>query len=351
MAGQQQNDSSNDALYVGGFLLLLYVLLVAFFGETVTAWHLKLRALWAHLGDMVLPGSKYSQLLVFIDTYAPREWLNRSKMLNQLSKDLRLVMFIPLASIFGFYAFRVWNKNPSKGLRRIHDRVSLIKSEVKIWPWIAPVVELDLVKESIDEGKWAMAKMPVDFAKKYRLLDGREINKLRTEKLFASQLGKLWEGPDKLPRHARALLACFIAQACRDKDGAREGLKTLAVTVPTGKPDYDFADGLLKKHMNDERIQHIFKNHAYVITVMSAMLELARTNGVLPPAYFVWLRPLNRTMWYALNNVGRRTPFSEVAGIHAHYLAEKVAGHRIERPYVVEAGKALERALREYKFD
>ena len=51
MAGQQQNDSSNDALYVGGFILLLYVILLAFFGETLTAWHLKTRELWAMLGD------------------------------------------------------------------------------------------------------------------------------------------------------------------------------------------------------------------------------------------------------------------------------------------------------------
>lgn len=351
MAGQQQNDSSNDALYVGGFILLLYVILLAFFGETLTAWHLKTREGWAAVADWLLPGKKYETLRTVIDMYAPREWLERKGMLAQLSKDLRLVMFVPLATLFGFYAFRVWSKNPAKGLRRKHDRVSLIRSEVRVWPWIAPVVKLDLVKESIDEGKWAMARMPVDFAKKYRLLDGREINKLRTEKLFASQLGKLWEGPDRMPRHARALFACFIAQACRDKDGARDGLRALALSTAEGKPDYGFADVLIKKHINDERLQPIFEKHAYVITVMSAALELARKNGVLPPAYFLWLRPLNRSMWYALNNVGRRTPFPEIAGVHAHYLAEKVAGHRIERPYVVEAVKALERALREYKFD
>lgn len=351
MAGQQQNENGNDALYVGGFLLLIYVLLLTFFGEAVTSWHLKLRAGWAWLANALLPGDPFQKMLLAMETYAPREWLNAPGMIDQVSVDLRWVMFPPLALVFGFYAYRVWKKNPSKGLRRMHDRQSLIQSEVRVWPWIAPVVKLDLVNTSIDDGKWAMARMPVDFAKRYRLLDGREANKLRTGKFFASQLGKLWEGPDKLPRHVRALFACFIAQACRDKDGARDGLRTLALSMAEGKPDYGFVDKLLEKHLNDARIAPVFEKHAYVVTVLSACLELARKNGVLPPAYFVWLRPLNRSLWYVLNNVGRRTAFSEVAGVHAHFLAEKVAGHRIEQPYVDEARKALERALREYKFD
>lgn len=351
MSNQQQADSGNEALYVGGFLLLLYVIAVMFFGEQIATVHLWTRKMWALAASTVLPFETFSKLLVSIESFAPREWMNAPGALTQLSKDLRWVMFVPLGTVFGFYAWRVWRAQPTKNLRRVLTREKLLKSEVSIWPWIAPVVELDIVKMSIDEGKWAMARTPIDFARKYRLLDGQSLNKLRAEKLFASQLGKLWEGPERLPSHVRALFACFIAQACRDKDGARDGLRVLAVSHAAGKPDHSFADGLLKKHMGDERLAPIFENHAYVVTVVCAALELARTNGVLPPAYFLWLRPLNRPLWYALNNVGRRTPFCETAGVHGHYLAEKVAGHRIERPYVTESVKALERALREYKFD
>lgn len=351
MSNQQQNDSGNEAMYVGGFLILLYVIALMFFGEQIAGVHLWTRKMWALGASTFLPFDVFDEILVAIESYAPREWMSKKGMLAQLSKDLRWVMFIPLGGIFMWYARKVWRAMPTKNLRRVLTREKLIESEVKIWPWIAPVVKLDIVKMSIDEGKWAMAKTPIDFSRKYRLLDGRELNKLRAEKLFASQLGRLWEGPDRLPAHVRALFACFIAQACRDKDGARDGLRSLAVSHASGKPDYDFVGPLLKKHMGDERLVPLFEKHAYVVTVLCASLELARSNGVLPPAYFLWLRPLNRPMWYALNNVGRRTPFCETAGVHGHYLAEKVAGHRIERPYVIEAVKALERALREYKFD
>lgn len=351
MSSQQPADSSNDAIYVAGFLMLLYVVMVIFFGETIAAFHLKVREGWAALGAALFHSEKFELLKIRLETYAPREWMNTRGAIAQVSKDLRFLMFLPMGSIFGYYAYRVWTKNPGRSLRRDHTRKSLIKSEVRLWPWIAPVVDLDIVSFPIDSGKWAMAKKPVDFAKKYRLIDGREVNKIRTEKFFSSQLGKLWEGPEKLPSHVRALFACFIAQACRDKDGAREGLATLALSVWTGKPNYQFVEPLLQKHMGNKLLEPVFEKHAYVVTVLSAVLELARQTGVLPPAYFIWLRPMHRSLWYALNNVGRRTPFCETAGVHAHYLAEKVAGHRIERPYVIEAVKALERALREYKFD
>lgn len=351
MANQQQGDSGSDTLYVAGALMVLYIVAVTFFGEQITAAHLWVRKCWAMLAAAITPFEIYDTIVVSIRSYAPREWMNQEGALSALSRDLRWVMFVPMGGLFAWYAHRVWKAQPAKNLRRTLDRRKIIESEVRIWPWIAPVVKLDLVAQPIHEGRWAMARTPVDFARKYRLLDGREVNKLRTEKFFSSQLGKLWEGPDRLPRHVRALFACFIAQACRDKDGARDGLRTLALSHADGKPDYAFVQPLLDKHLGDERLAPLFRNHAYAVTVLCAALELARSNGVLPPAYFLWLRPLNRPLWYALNNVGRRTPFCDAAGVHAHYLAEKVAGHRIERPYVVEAAKALERALREYKFD
>lgn len=351
MAGQQENDKSNDLIYVGGFVLLVYILLLTFFGEYVAGFHLMVRGWWADLGAVLWPWGKFQTIALKIDTYAPREWMATSGAIDRVSKDLRWIMFPPLALAFAFYAWRVWKKNPSKGLRRIHSRQSLIRSELGLWPWLAPVDKLDLVAMPIDEGDWAVAKTPVDFAKRYRLLNGRELHALRAEKFFASQLGPLWEGPEKLPRHARALFACFVAQACRDKDGARDGLRTLAETMAKNKPDYGFVEPLLQKHMSDPRLAPIFERHAYAVTVLCAMLEMARQNGVLPPAYFIWMRPLNRSLWYALNGMGRRTPFCENAGVHAHYLAEKVMGRRMELPYVKQAMLALQRALREYKFD
>ena len=64
-------------------------------------------------------------------------------------------------------------------------------------------------------------------------------------------------------------------------------------------------------------------------------------------ADFLWLKPVDRRLWYTLNSVGRQTPFAEVAGIFAHWIAEKEAGRKLLVPMVDEATKALEIVLTE----
>jgi intracellular multiplication protein IcmP len=48
-----------------------------------------------------------------------------------------------------------------------------------------------------------------------------------------------------------------------------------------------------------------------------------------------------------LNTVGRQTPFVEVAGPFAHWVAEKQIGRRLLVPMVEEATNALELSLKE----
>lgn len=347
---QAQNDPAVEMVWIlVGIFILIFVIKI-FFGDQLVAAFLMLRLGWANLFSLVFHTEGLAHAKLAIETYDPKEWGSRD--LSALSQTLRPYMIVPLGGLFGWYAYRVWKRNPSNSYRRVHTRQTLCQSEVRQWPWIAPILNLDLVKESIDTGKWAMGKTPLVFARHYQLLDdGKTLNHKRAEKLFASQLGGLWDGPDKLRPHVRALFACFIAQACRDKDGARDGLRTLALGMASKKVDYGFVDPLLKKHYNDPRVQEFLGKNAYTTTVMCAAVAKARLTGVLPPAYFVWLRPVDRSLWYALNGVGRRTPFCETAGIHAHRLAEEVAGHAIERPYVIEAVKGLEKALRDVKFD
>ncbi len=112
-------------------------------------------------------------------------------------------------------------------------------------------------------------------------------------------------------------------------------------------------DELLKKHYNTKAVQKIVQGHAYVLTVMAAMLKGARDDGVQASADFLWLKPMDRRLWYTLNTVGRQTPFIEVAGIFAHWRAEQEAQKRLVVPMVEEATNAVQLALKEvlYKRD
>lgn len=351
MAGQGQGqgqDSSSDVIWLLGILLVAYLLIKFFFGAYVTEFYLYTRLLWVKAFYFVFHTKALHHAYEALEQYPPDEW--NAVAINNLASSLKYYL-LPLFGLpLAYYAYRVRDKNPVGKFKRQLDRPSLNRSEVKLVPWIAPVIHRNLIDLPIDQGPWAMGKKPLEFAHDYRLIQGKNLDALRAEKLFASQLGPLWEGPDKLKPHLRALFACFIAQVCNDKKAARQALATLTRSIAAGKPDYGFVDGYLKKYYPQEAVQALVTKHAYVTTVMCATLEQARRVGILPPNYFVWLRPVHRSLWYTLDCLGRRTFFPEVAGIHAHLLAEKVSGHAIERPFVHSAVKGMDLAIHEVAF-
>ena len=87
--------------------------------------------------------------------------------------------------------------------------------------------------------------------------------------------------------------------------------------------------------------------HAYVLTTMATLLQMARTDGVVATADFLWLKPVDRRLWYMLNSIGRQTVVPEISGPYAHWLAEKKIGRPLVAPMVKEAVTGLEAAVAE----
>ena len=85
--------------------------------------------------------------------------------------------------------------------------------------------------------------------------------------------------------------------------------------------------------------------HAYVSTLLASLLEAAREGGVLATAEFIWLKPLNRKLWYLLNSVGRQTAVIEAAGPFSHWLAEKRVKRALKVPMIKTAVDALEESI------
>lgn len=275
----------------------------------------------------------------------------------------------PFVGLMLLLAGIVYFGSTTRIFKRIYSMKMLADLEYPNWPQITPVIGLDLLKQDIDKGPWAMAMTPMQFCKRYHLL--QEVRPQRVEgmrrsewdridvvlkrgdatRIFIMQLGPLWQGPDRLPPYARALLAAFAARVNADSAGSKL-IMQMAATC-RGKMDFSGTDELLKKHYKTKPIQKIVNSHAYMLTVMAAMLEAARDDGVQASSDFLWLKPLDRRLWYTLNTVGRQTPFVEVAGIFAHWIAEKEAAKRLIVPMVDEATNALELALKDivYKRD
>jgi intracellular multiplication protein IcmP len=272
---------------------------------------------------------------------------------------------IPLALLLLALAVVVYISNSTRVYRRTYNMHDFAKLESKNWPQITPIVNLDLIKTDIDTGPWAMALTPMQFCKKYKLLD--EVRPPRREgmtrkdwdrievilkrgeanKLFALQLGPLWSGTNRLPPYARALFAVFAARINADSQAAARLLAQMSASSLNKELDYAGVDELLKKHENTKLVQQIVQSHAYASTVMASMLLASREDGVQASADFLWLKPRDRRLWYTLNTVGRQTPFIEVAGIFAHWGAEKEAGRKLLVPMVEEATNAVEVALKE----
>lgn len=360
--GGQEDTSSNFLWAAIGVVVLAVVIWVMFKTQLVSAYLIiklyesKLVGLFAasHMAPL--------QVKLTAALQAPQSMDIKS--LLYLGQQVGGWFRIPFAFIFLCFAVVVYLGNSTRIYRNIYNMKTFTKSEAINWPQIAPVVNLDLIKQDIDKGPWAMALTPMQFAKRYKLIDevvrqnaesvswrDREsieavLRKGETTRIFAMQLGPLWQGVEKLPPYMKALFAAFAARMNADSKPAIELLMQLARTSTT-QMDFSGVDALLKKHYDSKAVQQIVSSHAYVYTVLPSLLQGAREDGVQASADFLWLKPLDRRLWYILNTVGRQTPFVEVAGIFAHWNAEREAGRRLFVPMVEEATNALERALKE----
>lgn len=223
----------------------------------------------------------------------------------------------------------------------------------EVWPQITPIISLDLVKEDIDTGPWAMAIPPLNFARQHNLLSTKIVATKKiwvlkqkpAYRLFVLQLGPLWKGLAHLPIHAKALAYIFLARATGKRPEANAMLKQIAASSASGKLNFMDVSEKLKPFYDHAIIKWLEKRYAYTYTVLSSLLEIARSDGVLASAEFLWLKPVDRRLWFVLNSVGRRTSVIEVAGVISHWKAEKKVGRALKTPMVKGAVDALDEAL------
>jgi intracellular multiplication protein IcmP len=365
MAQQQQGGGgeggdSMDLLWGVAFIVAICLALWFFARGPIlkVLFTLKLGEIWiiSKFTDSILPIRDY--ILAAYDHPTQVTFTQATAWLHEVGMPLR----IPTALIVLGMAAYVFFKHPTLKFKNVYTTERLRQVEKEIWPQITPIVDLDLVNTPIDEGPWAMAESPMEFAKKRKLLEElprpvdpllarlglTEVKVIETlaHAEFVKQMGPPFEDLNKMPIHAKALFAIFAARANNDAGGAAKLTAQIAASSAGGKMDFSGVMPLMRKHYNTKPIAKILGQHAYLYTVLSSTLELARTTGVLPPSDFLWLKPLDRKMWYMMNSTGRRTPFVEVAGPFSHWLAEKALQRKITQPMVDQAIKGLEEAIK-----
>lgn len=356
MAGQdKQPDPTGDSLIIIGGIVLFFGVIFYFFGYEIKKVYLSLKLMQFQLISTICPEKlcKFSGIINSLETRSIYDWTWREVM--QVGKTIGYIINIPFIILLGWMSYKLYEHNPLKRFTRVLNMQSLKESEKEIWPYIAPMVNTKLIDESFEEGPYSMALTPYDWCVKHKLFtDVKNLNsleKVKAEKLFSNQLGKLFDNTKKLRKHERALLAIMAAHGCGDKKGAMKAVNDMALSVPKDlkkMPNLKSAEPLMK-YLDDPKVLAILNNHSYTYTIFASMMQFARTTGVFPSSYFVWLKPRDRVLWYVINTVGRQVAFIEVAGIFAHWRAEQTAHHKIETPMAQKALEGLEKALNEVK--
>ncbi|MDE2028933.1 MAG: hypothetical protein KGI97_00040 [Alphaproteobacteria bacterium] len=234
-----------------------------------------------------------------------------------------------------------------------HTLESFIAVQAKMWPVIMPIVKFNPSKSGRILGDPIPDKLPI-FAEalspeewlswcRIPVVNGIP-DRDTTRRALIQQLGPRWNGPAALPPYMKALFAVFALKGAQKRDESDELLGRLA---PCWSPDKGFrmdnalaaeVEKLIRDPAIGGKAVAVGNRYAWRTTAMLGILRWARAQGgVLAPAQFLWLRAEDRTLWYPLNNLGRRAFHSEGAGAMAHFMAEEVAQKPLPIPRVETA--------------
>lgn len=297
---------------------------------------------------------------------------------------INLVMLAPLALFIWHYADR------SRLLRKRFDVRELLARNLHLFPCIGPALRRNLLAVPWHQGAWAVAHSPARWVADHGLLLNREgsrvpsdwlitadglpnddsplqqreqmgahpatgfrLDRARAQRLFAAQLGERFTGMGNLPPHRQALAAAFLAFAHARREDGQGFLDQLSRSFREAQRSGDGfhldttgTDALVNRCPITQALQQRLEPHSlYATTWLVALLECAHGRGLLPAAEFLWLRPVDRVLWYALNQVGGGTRWPEAAGIWAHYEAETLVRSSLREPEVEAAVDALQHSL------
>jgi intracellular multiplication protein IcmP len=374
MSSQQTNPDNMGFLYVVIILTVLVVLLWIFGRQWVVIPVTWVRVQECHLASFFCSTMDHVTTLFgwHIKHYATEADIYAKQLQAYLVRDnahkIKLTNFFHINSTVGGYVrypvmvflaifcLLVARLSKSSHYKQTHTMKSLKDLEVANWPQITPVLGVDLVKADLNKGPWAMSQSPLAFCHKHELISPKEkdgysvwgLNRASAEQVLSMQVGRQLIRLEQLPLHVKGLLVIFAARASRKRkisDKFIEQFSRSSSPKRNYKIDTSGVESAFNQIKNERCVQWTLQRHAYEYTFMATMLEIARSDGVLASSEFLWLKPLDRGLWYMLNSVGRQTSLVEIAGGAAHWLAEKKIGRRLKSPMIKEAVNALEQAV------
>jgi hypothetical protein len=397
---------SKDAYLMGGFLLLMALIIGAdFYMEYVLAAWRWLRLAEFFVLQWIPSWVPYFGSLPIDAAYeclkVPGDCINTGRLTTEFAGSLDRATLTGFSWIPGIFFIVV-------GIRQImrtedvstrHDMETLMRANAPLYKHVEPYINIHPEKAplrwdptdpstaatgcSMSPETFATIVPPVGLeneAKKkslYRqpIWDGNlEFDVDLAERAFAAQLGQRFMGVDKLSpvqkkvydqltrglTYSQESIIPLIRTALAKKGTStleseqrvikaiREKLKT-DKKLPKGQRDLVaklFSEKELEPLYRITIAERVLSQHGFVITGLMSLLEEARRGGVVAGCELIWVKGEDRTLWYALNSVGRKVSYVESAGAFAHWLIERHLKRPITHPAVGEAVKGLELALK-----
>ncbi|MFG6375274.1 MAG: hypothetical protein K1W05_04975 [Desulfovibrio sp.] len=312
---------------------------------------------------------------------ADLDWATMDKILTYAGSWMRWPLLVVLGVLV---AISCWLGSVEK-LKRKLNMEKLLAENSKNFPCLMPIVgkgKYLLSPESYDNGPWRIARTPIQFVIAHGLVDGPNgfpckaedvlengmpfldspalgqcvFKKEAAARVLQKQLGEPFADLACLSPVRKALAAAFILYALGKKHECIAILDDVSASYSEngGVPqcpllengDFSAAlDEVLLAWASFSSRKAVARHLSYQLPLFMALLGEARKKGVLATSQFIWLRPLDRPLWYALNQCGGRAAWTEALAAWAHFQAEEHAGKTLSAPHIDAAVESLKNSL------
>ena len=207
---------------------------------------------------------------------------------------------------------------------------------------------VDKIVASVDSS-WAEPSLDVPAwitKNKIGVLDG-EPDRRACESALAAQLGKRWTGAAEASPHLRAVaVLCGLHADGVSEAAALRRAVGAAFFDNLGRLDFAHPDRVLYEHWHSAQLlaaaDKAAAGHAYATGAIAAIVIWARTvGGPLAASDFLWVKAIDRGLWYVINDAGRAAFHVESSGAIAHFRAETESGRANGKPQIAKAYAAV----------
>lgn len=330
-----------------GALVVLY-LIYNYFHDAINAFVLQVKLFELYFAGL-FSASAHAYYMAY--QHANSSAMGFTQVLN-LSEITSNYLVWPLAGLVLMGALIVYYRHPDRRFITVFSMARLLGWVNHLFPVTSPVVKVDPQLKKHLNDLTSNALTPQAFMDKYQLIteneDKKVIDRSRVERLLVDQLGDSYRCTEKfltvdifdLPLYKKVLLALCTSYILSKRKEADQLLDEINKNYQyLGEKNHSSmgeietqVDQMIRLNIKQDFICYILKKHAFISTLLAALLDKGREGGIIACASFLWLKKIDRDLWYGLNNMGRKAVFIEGVAIVAHYQVESKIDHALRRP-------------------